>query len=352
MPTAIVTGASGQDGYFLVRKLLAEGLTVHALALSAEGLAEELSDGISTGELHVHENNLLDSEGLIDLFSSVKPTEFYNLAGQSSVAQSFAEPRVTWRTNTEVVSRLLECLRTKAPLTKFYQSSSTDMFGFRPGGAVVHNEDSALNPQSPYASAKGAAHLLCRTYREAYGLRVACGILSNHESHRRGPQFLSSKIVAHVKRLRAGEKLPPLAMGNLKIERDWGYAPDYLDGMVLILRQIAARARHFSRAAEEDHGRNYRDYVLSSGQTHAVWQMADRAFALSGFGLEWHLGGEDPTQWHAVFKQTGETAVIVNASLLRPADPLVIKADSSRSRNELGWQPRPGLDVFLSDMLR
>jgi len=352
MPTAIVTGAAGQDGYFLVRKLLAEGLTVHALALSIEGLAQELRDGISTGQLHVYANNLLDSEGLIDLFSEIKPVEFYNLAGQSSVAQAFSEPRVTWRTNTEVVSRMLECLRTKSPRTKFYQSSSTDMFGFRAGGEVIHNEDSALNPQSPYASAKGAAHLLCRTYREAYGLRIACGILSNHESHRRGAQFLSSKIVAHVKKLRSGEKLPPLAMGNMKIERDWGYAPDYLDGMVLILRQIAARAKHSERPAEEDHGRNYRDYVLSSGQTHAVWQMADRAFALGGFKLEWNLSGADPTKWSAAFKDNGQKAVGVDASLLRPADPLVIKADSSRARNELNWAPRAGLDVFLSDMLR
>lgn len=352
MSTAIVTGASGQDGFFLARKLLAEGASVHAITLDKAGLESELRSGISTGHLHVHEINLLDAEGLIDLFSDVKPDEFYNLAGQSSVAQSFAEPRLTWRTNTEVVSRLLECLRTKTPQTKFYQSSSSDMFGFRPGGEIIHNEDSALNPQSPYASAKGAAHLLCRTYREAYGLRVACGILSNHESHRRGPQFLSSKIVAHVKKLRAGERLPPLAMGNLKIERDWGFAPEYVDGMILILRQIAARAKHSKTEPETDHGHNYRDYILSSGQTHAVWQMANRTFALGGFELEWKLDGDDPTKWSAVFKKTGEKAVVVDASLLRPSDPLIIKADSSRARNELGWTPRPGLDVFLADMLR
>ncbi|HYF51632.1 MAG TPA: GDP-mannose 4,6-dehydratase [Planctomycetota bacterium] len=352
MSSAIVTGAAGQDGYFLVRKLLAEGATVHALALSIQGLEAELRSGVSSGKLHLHENNLLDSEGLIELFSNVKPDEFYNLAGQSSVAQSFAEPRLTWRTNTEVVSRLLECLRTKSPQTRFYQSSSTDMFGFRAGGEVVHNEDSALNPQSPYASAKGAAHLLCRTYREAYGLRVACGILSNHESHRRPPNFLTSKIVAHVKKLRDERTAEPLAMGNLKVERDWGFAPDYVEGMVLILRQISARAKHSRKAAEEDHGRNYRDYVLASGQTHAVWQLADRAFALAGFELEWNLDGDDPTKWRAKFKKSGKLAVAVDPLLLRPADPLVIRADSSRARNQLGWSPRAGLDVFLADMLR
>jgi GDPmannose 4,6-dehydratase len=231
------------------------------------------------------------------------------------------------------------------------------MFGYVPGGTILHHESSALNPQSPYASAKAAAHLLCRSYREAYGMRIACGILSNHESHRRSAQFLSRKIVNHVRSLRRGLKaselsgIAPLAMGNLKIERDWGFASDYVKGMTMIVRQIRVRASRQGKSSEPDDGDYYRDYVLSTGQTHAVWQMVDRAFGLAGFDLEWQFDGDDPLCWRAYFQATGAPAVIVDPALLRPADPLTIRVDSSLAKRELGWSPRQGLDVFLSDML-
>jgi GDPmannose 4,6-dehydratase len=353
---AVVTGASGQDGYMLTERLLEEGWTVHATVRRPEALANLARRSDKAGRLFIHTVDLLETSALLSLIAEVKPEEFYNLAGQSSVSRSFVDPWYTWRTNAEVVAGLLEAVRAHSPHTRFYQASSTDMLGYVPGGSILHTEDSALNPQSPYASAKAAAHFLCRAYRQAYGLRIACGILSNHESHRRTANFLSRKIIDHVRLLRGLssaelQAVAPLVMGNLKIERDWGFAADYVEGMVKIIRQIQTRAQHSGRAPETDTGANYRDYVLSTGRTYAVWQMVDRAFSLAGFELEWQLEGDDPVHWRACFQATGLPAVAVDPSLLRPADPLIIKVDPGRAADELGWSPRQGLDIFLSDML-
>jgi GDPmannose 4,6-dehydratase len=218
------------------------------------------------------------------------------------------------------------------------------MFGSVPGESVVHDERSPLSPQSPYAAAKAAAHLLCRSYREAYDVRIACGILFNHESHRRGPQFLTRKVVDHLLALRARGEGGPLRLGNLKAQRDWGFAPDYVKGMLLILRQAEVRG-------VPDEARSYHDYVLGTGRLHSVWELVDRAFSLAGYDLAWELGGEDPTAWSASFADSGEPAVAVDPALIRPADPKAIAADPSRVAAELGWQPKPGLDAFLEDML-
>jgi len=175
-------------------------------------------------------------------------------------------------------------------------------------------------------------------------VRIACGILFNHESHRRGPNFLSRKVVDHVQALRAGTASGPLALGNLKVQRDWGFAPDYVDGMLSILRQVSIRS-------VADEAASYRDYVLGTGRLHHVWELVDRAFRLGGFELEWHLDGDDPIAWGAVFADSGTPAVIVEPGLIRPADPRAIAADPRRIEADLGWKPRPGLDGFLLEML-
>src|ERR1700730_12369416 len=244
---AIVAGAYGQDGYFLTEQLLREGWFVHAIARELTGNDFKALPGDISSHLRLHQINLLKPQPLFDLIRETQPEELYNLSGQSSVSKSFLDPLYTWQTNTEAVVHLLECLRKHSPNTRFYQASSTDMFGIPPGGATVFDEDSAIKPQSPYASAKAAAHLLCHSYREVYGLRIASGILSNHESHRRPTSFLSRKVVDHVMRAREcadGERptLPPLTVGNLKAQRDWGFAPDYVEGMIRILRQIKTRS--------------------------------------------------------------------------------------------------------------
>jgi GDPmannose 4,6-dehydratase len=349
-----VTGAAGQDGHYLVARLLAEGCTVHATVRNPARTAE-LRALPGAESLQVHALDLTDRAGHGDLIASVQPDEFYNLAGHSSISASFGDPAAVWSANADAVQAILEAIRLRSPSTKFYQSSSTDMFGSVPGEAVIHDEGSTLMPQSPYAAAKAAAHLLCGSYRRGFDLRIACGILSNHESRRRPSSFLSRKVVDHVRRLRAAAPagaslLPPLTVGNLLAERDWGFAPDYVDGIVRIARQIATRAE-VSGVAEADVGSNYRDYVLGSGQVHAVWELVDRAFALADLPLRWDRTDPDATNWSASFEETGHLAVEVDRGFIRPSDPASIAADPTRARSELGWVPRPGLDRFLLDML-
>ena len=339
--TAVITGATGQDGWFLVRRLLAEGWTVHAAVRDVER-AERLFD--HHPRLRAVRRELRDPGPLCALVSDVRPEEFYNLAGESSVGASFADPRATWESNAHIVVALLDAVRKDSPATRFYQSSSGEMFGSAPGAGVVHDETSALNPQSPYAAAKAAAHLLCRSYRESYNLRIACGILFNHESHRRGPQFLSRKIVDHLHVLQGGGERTTLKLGNLMVQRDWGFAPNYVDAMISILRQADIRG-------VPDEARYYRDYVVGTGQLRHVWELADRAFALAGFTLAWQLEGADPLEWSATFTDTGELAVAVDPDFLRPSDPQAILADPCLIMQDLGWQPALGLDVFLEDML-
>jgi GDPmannose 4,6-dehydratase len=339
--TAIVTGATGQDGYYLVRRLLDGGWTVHATARDA---AAAMALFGAHERLRVEPRDLHDPGPLCALVGEVRPEELYNLAGASSVGASFADPRATWDSNAHVVVHLLDAVRTDSPGTRFYQASSGEMFGSVPGASVVHDEESALNPQSPYAAAKAAAHLLCRSYRESYDLRIACGILFNHESHRRGGPFLTRKVVDHLDTLRAGDERRPLALGNLKAQRDWGYAPEYVDAMVTILRQAQVRG-------VPDEARFYRDYVLGTGRLHHVWELVDRAFALAGFQLAWRLEGDDPLGWGAAFADSGEPAVVVDPAFIRPSDPLAIAADPTRIAEDLGWEARPGLDAFLEDML-
>ena len=351
---ALVTGASGQDGFFLTRRLLEDGWIVHAVT-RRPNIVAALARSPSEGErLAVHAVDILDAEAVARLIREAAPSEIYNLAGQSSVSRSFLEPEETWQTNAHAVMLLLDAVRRHAPEARVYQSSSGEMFGWLPGVSTMHDEDSRFLPQSPYAAAKAAAHLLCGTYRRAFGLRIACGILFNHESHRRPASFLTRKVVDHVRRLQASsrESLParPLAMGNLAAERDWGYAPDYVEGMMLVLRQVDVRAtRRVVR--EPDVAGNYRDYVLASGRQHAVWQLVDMAFASAGIQLDWDRSSSDVRGWTACFRTDGRKAVIVDPALLRPSDPPSIAADPSRARAELGWRPRIGLDVILQDML-
>ena len=354
-PSAVVTGAAGQDGALLIARLASEGFRVHAIVRQSSGATASAAaaDGATRG-IEFIEADILDDARITEIVDSVRPTELYNLAGLSSVSQSFADPRLAWLTNAAAVGNLLEAVRRFSPETRIYQASSSEMFGWIPGGAVRHNEDAPLLPQSPYAAGKAAAHLLCGAYRRAYGMRIACGILFNHESRRRGPSFLTRKVTDHVRALRA-EPSPfsaePLVAGNLKARRDWGFAPDYVDGMCRILRQVSVRAQVRHTDPGPDVAAEYRDYVLGTGQTHAVWELIDRAFQRVGFELDWELSDPDAANWRARFRGTDATAVRVDPRLLRPNDPLVIEADASRAREELGWAPRVGLDCFLEDML-
>jgi len=353
--TAIVTGAGGQDGYYLVARLLAEGTDVHA-GLRNEAATADLVSLPHADRLTLHHLDITDPSASGHLIAELRPDEFYNLAGLSSVSRSFDDPSEAWRSNAAAVQGMLEAIRVESPSTRFYQSSSTDMFGSRLGGATIHDETSAFMPQSPYAAAKAAAHVLCDAYRRAFDLRIACGILSNHESRRRPASFLTAKVAASVRALaQAGDHatsdLIPLRVGNLAVRREWGFAPEYVDGMIRICRQIAVRAEVSGSPEEEDVGSNYRDYVLGSGRQHAVWELIDHAFRLAGFPLDWDRTSDDPSEWTGRLASSGLLAVVVDPSFIRHADPATIGTDPTLARTELGWRPGPELDTFLREML-
>jgi GDPmannose 4,6-dehydratase len=350
----LVTGVSGQDGYFLAQRLLAEGHEVHGIVRDRGRAAGLPRHGTEADRFIAHEMDLRDPVGLAPLIRRLQPDEVYSLAGQSSVSASFHDPETTWKTNVGPVLTLLEAIRNHSPHTRMYQASSSEMFGSIPGGDIVHNELSPLRPLSPYAAAKAAAHVACAAYRASYDLRVACGILFNHESSRRSADFLSRKVVDHVKALRdddGGRTRPLLRIGNLHVQRDWGFAPDFVDGILLIARQVKVRSAMRGRPEELDVGATYRDYVLGTGRLHAVWELVDRAFHIGGFELRWARDSMDPGDWVAHFADTGDLAVDVDPVLRRAADPVAIEADPSRARTELGWSPQVGLDPFLREML-
>lgn len=353
--TAIVTGAAGQDGYYLVARLLAEGTAVYAGVRDGAATAD-LASLPNADRLAIHHLDVTDSSAYARLIADIQPDEFYNLAGLSSVRRSFDDPTETWRSNADAVHGLLEAIRVESPATRFYQASSTDMFGSRPGGATIHDETSAFMPQSPYAAAKAAAHVLCDAYRRSFDLRVACGILSNHESRRRPASFLTAKVAASVRGLgRPSDRIPtevaPLRVGNLAVRREWGFAPEYVDGMIRICRQIVVRAAVGGSPADADVGSNYRDYVLGSGRQHAVWELIDHAYRLAGYPLAWDRTSDDPADWTARFEGTRTLAVVVDPSFVRRADPATIGTDPTLARTELGWRPRGELDAFLDEML-
>ena len=360
-PTVVVTGAGGQDGFYLVERLLADGCLVHATIRSG-GARTDLEALPNADRLSIHELDVTDVDSARRLVADVQPDELYNLAGLSSVRQSFDDPSTAWRTNAQTVQGLLESLRTESPATRFYQASSTDMFGSAYGATTIHDERSAFRPQSPYAASKAAAHVLCDAYRRAFGLRIACGILSNHESRRRPASFLTAKVAAYVRELQARRRsddgpgrddgsFEPLRVGNLRVRREWGFAPDYVDGMIRVCRQIQVRAAVLGTPPDPDVGASYRDYVLGTGAQTAVWELIDRAFLLAGFDLEWDRSSDDPADWTARIVDTGQLAVVVDPLVLRPTDPECIGTDPGLARRELGWEPTAGLDAFLEDML-
>ena len=283
--TAVVTGVTGQDGFYLVRHLLQEGSSVHAISRRELPLQERPSaDG---ARFVAHHLDLLDQGNVESLIREVRPDEIYNLAGASSVATSLVDPVASWQSNANAVAILLEAVRRHSPESRVYQASSGEMFGAIGALDITHDEGSPFYPASPYAASKAAAHLLCGSYRRAYGLRIACGILFNHESRRRSELFLSRKVVDHVTEIRERpEGTGPLRVGNLTVARDWGFAPDYVAGMISILRQISIRSQVLG-TNDQDTAEQYRDYVLATGRTHTVWELIDRAFSLAGLDLEW-----------------------------------------------------------------
>ncbi len=333
MKKALITGITGQDGSYLAEFLLDKGYEVHGVVRRSStfnrGRIDHLRKG-SLGEQHIrlHYGDLGDTESLTTILAEVRPDEIYNLAAQSHVGISFTMPTYTGDVSGLGVVRLLEAVRQLVPEARFYQASSSELFG--KVCEVPQNEDTPFHPRSPYAVAKLYAYWATITYREAHGIFAANGILFNHESPRRGENFVTRKITRAVAEIAAGTR-DLVSLGNLEARRDWGFAGDFVDSMWRIVQ-----------ADEPD------DWVVGTGEEHSVREFCELAFSLVGVDLEWSGSGVDEVGRD---RATGTVRVAVNSRYFRPAEVDRLLSDSSKIRRELGWKPRVGFEDLVKMMV-
>ena len=310
MTRALITGVTGQDGSYLAELLLEKGYEVHGMVRRSsterfERIAH-LRDRIA-----LHQADLLDQSSLVSLLRDVRPAELYNLAAQSFVPTSWLQPSLTGEFTALGVTRMLDAARLVDPAIRFYQASSSEMFGM--AREIPQNEATPFYPRSPYAVAKAYGHWITVNYRESYGVFAVSGILFNHESPRRGREFVTRKISEGAARIKLGLQ-DRLALGNLEARRDWGYAPEYVDAMWRMLQQDEPR-----------------DYVVGTGVHHSVRQCVD--FAFEAVGL-------DPADF-----------VDVDRALIRPAEVDTLLADPTKAREELGWTAKTTFRQMLHIMV-
>jgi GDPmannose 4,6-dehydratase len=318
MKKAFITGITGQDGSFLAELLLSKGYEVHGLIRrSAERTTGRIDHILD--QLHMHEGDMSDSSCLIRLIGEIQPDEIYNLAAQSHVQVSFDVPEYTGDVDAIGVLRLLEAVHIchLEKKSKIYQASTSELYG--KVEEVPQNEHTPFHPFSPYAVAKQYGFWMMHEYRDAYGMFCSNGILFNHESERRGENFVTRKITLAAGRIACGLQ-DHLELGNLDSRRDWGYAKDYVECMWLILQQD-----------EPD------DFVIATGEQHTVREFTELAFKNDGIELEWRGSGLDEKGYD---KKTGKMLVCVNPQWYRPTDVVNLWGDPTKAKTVLGWNPQ------------
>jgi GDPmannose 4,6-dehydratase len=307
---ALITGITGQDGSYLAELLLEKGYQVHGMVRRSSTESFERIAHLRE-RVQLHQADLLDQSSLVNLLRQVRPFEVYNLAAQSFVPTSWLQPSLTAEFTALGVTRVLEAVRLVDPEIRFYQASSSEMFG--KAAVSPQNEDTPFHPRSPYGVAKVYGHWITVNYRESYGLYSVSGILFNHESPRRGREFVTRKVSEAVARIALGLQ-DELRLGNLDAKRDWGYALEYVDAMWRMLQR------------EEP-----RDYVVGTGEQHSVRDFANAAFA--------HV------------KLDPDDFVRVDPALVRPADVDTLLADASRARRDLSWEPQTSFEGLVRVMV-
>lgn len=316
MKKALITGITGQDGSYLAELLLKKGYEVHGLIRRTSNINTPRIDHIYA-DLHMHHGDLSDSGSINRIIDKVKPDEIYNLAAQSHVRVSFDMPEYTSDITGTGTLRILEAIRKLGLKTKFYQASSSEMFGKAAENPL--KETTEFYPRSPYGCAKLYAHWITKNYRESYGIFACNGILFNHESERRGETFVTRKITRGLSRIKLG-KDKVLHLGNMDALRDWGYAPDYVEAMWKMLQQKKAD-----------------DYVIATNETHSVREFCEHAAAYLGYELVWKGKGEKEK---GIDKKTGQVLIEIDPRLFRPTEVDVLLGDYSKAKKELKWQPK------------
>jgi GDPmannose 4,6-dehydratase len=350
---ALITGITGQDGSYLAELLLAKGYEVHGLIRRASTFNTDRIEHIyrdphdPEARLFLHYGDLSDSGQLTHLIYNIQPDEIYHLAAQSHVRVSFDMPEYTGDVAGLGTTRILEALRRSGAKARFYQASSSEMFG---GSPPPQNEETPFRPRSPYAAAKVYAYHMVRNYREAYGIFASNGILFNHESPRRGETFVTRKISRAVPRIRYGLE-ECLYLGNLEARRDWGYAPDYVEAMWRILQHEVAD-----------------DFVVATGESHSVREFCEAAFREGGMELEWRGRGvdevgvlasletkappSDPTAGLPLAVREGSVVVRIDPRYFRPTEVECLRGDASKARRVLGWSPSVTFEELVRIMVR
>ncbi|MGC6471898.1 MAG: GDP-mannose 4,6-dehydratase [Parvibaculales bacterium] len=315
--TALITGITGQDGAYLAQLLLEKGYTVvGAMRRTASlNLARLAALGIDEEVAYVN-FDVNELSNIMRVLEQVKPDEIYNLAAQSFVQASFEQPLYTAQTSGVGTMRLLEAMRTLGTKAKFYQASTSEMFGRVQ--QTPQNEETPFYPRSPYGIAKLFAHWSVVNYREAYGLHACSGILFNHESPLRGMEFVTRKITSQLAKIIV-EQDGVLELGNLEAQRDWGYAPDYVEAMWLMLQYEKAE-----------------DFVVATGQTHSVRAFVELACETLGLDIAWQGSGVEET---AIDRKTGRVIVRINPDFYRPAEVDLLVGDAAKAHQKLGWRP-------------
>jgi GDPmannose 4,6-dehydratase len=305
-PRALITGITGQDGSYLADLLLDKGYEVHGMVRRSSTEAFERLAHIRD-RITLHNGDLLDQRSLVDVLREVEPTEIYNLAAMSFVAASWNQPVLTAEFSGTGVTRMLEAMREASAGARFYQASSSEMFG--KVRQVPQNENTPFYPRSPYGVAKAYGHFITVNYRESYDLFACSGILFNHESERRGLEFVTRKVTYNAAAIKLGLQ-DKLSLGNLDARRDWGYAKDYVEAMWLMLQED-----------EPD------DYVIATGVDHSVRELVEVAFG--HLGMEW------------------EEHVELDPAFLRPAEVDHLIGDAAKAREKLGWEPRTTFEELI-----
>jgi len=340
---ALITGITGQDGSYLAEFLLSKGYEVHGLIRRAStfntGRIEHIyADPHAPGaRLFLHYGDLSDSGQMANLIFNVRPHEVYHLAAQSHVRVSFDMPEYTGDSTGLGTTRLLEAIRRSGIETRYYQASSSEMFGAAP---PPQNEKTAFYPRSPYAAAKVYAYWMAVNYREGYRLYACNGILFNHESPRRGETFVTRKVTRAVANILAG-KQKKLYLGNLDAKRDWGFAPEYVEMMWLMLNQD-----------EPD------DYVVGTGTSYSIRDLVERAFGYMGVEIEWRGDGTEEKgiartvdRAHSSALAPGAAIIEIDPRYFRPTEVAFLQADIGKAREKLSWEPRVTFDELVKIMV-
>lgn len=327
MKKAFITGITGQDGSYLAELLLAKGYEVHGMLRRTSLFNTTRIDHILS-DIHLHYGDVTDSANINHLMSLLKPDEIYNLAAQSHVKVSFEVPEYTAQVDALGTLRMLDAMRIHCPESKFYQASTSELYG--KVQEVPQSEETPFYPRSPYGVAKVYGFWIVKNFREAYNLFACNGILFNHESERRGETFVTRKITIELCEI-ASKQRETVRLGNLNAQRDWGYAPEYVDAMWRMLQADVAE-----------------DFVIATGKTYGIREFAEKAALHVGFQIEWQGDGVDEK---GIDKNTGKIIFEVDPNYFRPTEVDLLIGDATKAKTKLGWEAKTGIDELVKIMM-